>query len=670
VRPAAGPTRTRTDLHMCGIAGILDTRAATSAERLGSLATDMAATLGHRGPDDCGLWVDPECGVAFGHRRLAVIDPGPGGAQPMASRDGRWIMTYNGEIYNHRALRQQLEHESTELHGDSDTEVLLESVAHWGLENALDACEGMFAAALWDRRFRELHLVRDRFGEKPLYFALVADFFAFGSELKALAPLPGFEADVDRTAVAEYLRYNCIPAPRTIWRGVRKLRPGHLVTFPAGTRRGGIPPQRAYWSMSDAVATARCNRLAVSTGEMVERLEHVLSEAVGSRMVADVPVGAFLSGGIDSTTIVALMRDYASGPVRTFTVGFEDPKFDESTEALRVAQHLGTDHTAVHVDDSEAMRAIELLPDIWDEPFSDVSQIPTYLVSRVARQGVTVSLSGDGGDELFAGYNRHAWLERVWGTVGGLPSGVRRAAGSTLGHIPPGVVERAAGATNVLPLKWRFRNPSTKVAKLGRVLAAPTPEEAYRALRTHWADATSLVLGDEARDRPDPLEAVPFSDSGITERMLWYDLSGYLPDDILVKLDRAAMAVSLETRVPFLDRQVLQLAWSLPLDVKLREGQTKWLLRQVLQRHVPAELVERPKMGFGFPIGRWLRGPLREWAEHLLDERRLRSQGLLAPLPVRRAWEAHCAGKQDMGYELWDLLVLQSWIDRWRPSLR
>ena len=654
---------------MCGIAGILDTRAATPAERLGSLATDMAATLGHRGPDDCGLWVDPDCGIAFGHRRLAVIDPGPGGAQPMASHDGRWIITYNGEIYNHRALRRRLESEGVELHGDSDTEVFLESVAHWGLENALDECEGMFAAALWDRRSRDLHLVRDRFGEKPLYYAMVGDIFAFGSELKALSQLPGFEADVDRAAVTEYLRYNCIPAPRTIWRGVRKLLPGHLVTIRAGARSCGLPPQRAYWSMSDAVASARSHRLTVSAAEMVERLEHVLSEAVGSRMVADVPVGAFLSGGVDSTTIVALMRQHASGPVRTFTVGFEDPSFDESTEALRVARHLGTDHTAVHVEDAEVMKAIELIPDIWDEPFSDVSQIPTYLVSRVARQGVTVSLSGDGGDELFAGYNRHAWLERVWSTVGGLPSGVRRAAGSAIAQIPPGFVERTARATNALPLKWRFRNPSTKVAKLGRVLAAPTPEEAYRSLTTHWADASSLVLGDEAREGQGSLEAVPFFDSGVTERMLWFDLCGYLPNDILVKLDRAAMAVSLETRVPFLDRQVLQLAWSLPLDVKLHDGQTKWLLRQVLQRHVPAELVDRPKMGFGFPIGRWLRGPLRDWAEHLLDERRLRSQGLLTPLPVRQAWALHCSGKQDLGYELWDLLVLQSWLDRWCPSL-
>ena len=587
----------------------------------------------------------------------------------MISHDGRWVMTYNGEIYNHRILRRRLEQEGVAFRGDSDTEVLLEAIARWGLERALDACEGMFALALWDRRYRELHLVRDRFGEKPLYFALVRGFFAFGSELKALCALPGFERDVDRSAVTEYLRGNCIPAPRTIWRNVRKLLPGHLVTYRARSVDGGIPEQRAYWSMAQAVTAARCHPLVLPAEELADRLEDVLSGAVAARMVADVPVGAFLSGGIDSTTIVALMQRHASRPVRTFTVGFEDPMFDESTEALRVAQHLGTDHTAVHVEDAEAARAIEVLPDVWDEPFSDVSQIPTYLVSRVARRGVTVSLSGDGGDELFAGYNRHAWLERLWSSVGVWPPRVRRAAGSAIGVVPPGLVERAAGATRVLPVKWRVRNPSTKVIKLGRVLAAATPDDAYRALTTHWEDAPSLVVGDSEGEGPAPFDDAPFADSGFTEQMLWFDLVGYLPNDILVKLDRAAMAVSLETRVPFLDRHVLELAWSLPLEMKLHDGQTKWLLRRVLQRHVPVELVERPKMGFGFPIGQWLRGPLREWAEHLLDERRLRTQGLLAPDPVRRAWAAHCSGRRDLGYELWDVLMLQSWIDRWRPSL-
>ena len=394
-----------------------------------------------------------------------------------------------------------------------------------------------------------------------------------------------------------------------------------------------------------------------------------MSDAVAARMVADVPVGAFLSGGIDSSTIVALMQRHASGPVRTFTVGFADRSFDESSEAAAVAAHLGTDHTAVHVGDAEAIEVIPHLADIWDEPFADVSQIPTYLVSRVARRDVTVSLSGDGGDELFAGYNRHAWLDRAWGRAAVVPARARRTAGSALGSIPPAVIERAARASRIFPIRWQVRNPSTKAAKLARVLSASDPDDAYRALTTHWDDATSLVLGNDHRDTASNRSRSPVSDGGITEQMLWFDLVRYLPDDILAKLDRAAMAVSLETRVPFLDRGILDLAWRLPLDAKLRGGQTKWLLRQVLERHVPVALVERPKMGFGLPIGSWLRGVLAPWAEHLLEERRLRAQGLLDPDPIRRAWDLHRAGRRDLGYELWDVLVLQSWIDRWMPGL-
>jgi asparagine synthase (glutamine-hydrolysing) len=653
---------------VCGIAGILDPSASTSADRLGALASTMASSIEHRGPDDSGLWVDADAGVAFGHRRLAVIDLGRGGAQPMVSSGGRWVLAYNGEIYNYPEVRDRLERAGMLFRSSSDTEVLLAAVERWGVDRALDACEGMFAAALWDRRDRELHLLRDRFGEKPLYYGWVGKLFAFGSELKALCALPGFDAELNRRAVTSYLRHNCVPAPDTIWHAVRKLVPGHVVTLQTPTK-GVLPEQRCYWSAADAVARARGHQLTGSDSEMTDHLEKALSDAVAARMVADVPVGAFLSGGIDSSTIVALMQQHASGPVRTFTVGFEDRSFDESSEAAAVAAHLGTDHTAVHVGDAEAIEVIPHLADIWDEPFADVSQIPTYLVSRVARRDVTVSLSGDGGDELFAGYNRHAWLDRVWGRAAVVPAGARRTAGSALGSIPPAVIERAARATRILPAGWQVRNPSTKVAKLARVLTASDPEDAYRALTTHWDDATSLVLGnDDRREVADGRRASPVSDGGITELMLWSDLVGYLPDDILAKLDRAAMAVSLETRVPFLDRGILDLAWRLPLDAKLRGGQTKWLLRQVLDRHVPAALVERPKMGFGLPIGPWLRGVLAPWAEHLLDERRLRDQGLLDPVPIRRAWDLHRAGRRDLGYELWDVLVLQSWMDRWMPT--
>ena len=586
----------------------------------------------------------------------------------MISAGGRWVMAYNGEIYNHPEVRRRLEGAGTIFRSSSDTEVLVAAVERWGVDRALDACEGMFAAALWDRRDRELHLLRDRFGEKPLYYGWVGKLFAFGSELKALCALPGFGAELDRAAVTRFLGQNCVPAPDTIWRGIRKLVPGHLLTLQT-PNRGMLPEQRCYWSVADAVAGARRQQLELSDHEMVDLLEGALSDAVAARMVADVPVGAFLSGGIDSSTVVALMQRHASGAVRTFTVGFADRSFDESSEAAAVAAHLGTDHTAVNIGDAEAMEVIPRLADIWDEPFADVSQIPTHLVSRVARQDVTVSLSGDGGDELFAGYNRHAWLDRVWGRAAVVPTGARRTAGSALGRVPPAAVEGVARAMRILPVASQVRNPSSKVAKLARVLTASDPEDAYRALTTHWDDATQLVLGNDHGDTPAAADMSPVSDGGITEQMLWSDLVGYLPDDILVKLDRAAMAVSLETRVPFLDRGILDLAWRLPLEAKLRGGRTKWVLRQVLERHVPAALVERPKMGFGLPIGSWLRGVLAPWAEHLLDERRLRGQGLLDPVPIRRAWELHRSGRRDLGYELWDVLVLQSWIDRWTPGL-
>jgi asparagine synthase (glutamine-hydrolysing) len=651
---------------VCGIAGILDPAASTSADRLGALASTMASSLQHRGPDDGGLWVDADAGVAFGHRRLAIIDLGPGGAQPMVSSGGRWVTAYNGEIYNHLDVRHRLERAGIRFRGTSDTEVLVAAVERWGVDDALDACEGMFAAALWDRRDRDLHLVRDRFGEKPLYYGWVGSVFAFGSELKALCALPGFGAELDRGAVTSYLRHNCVPAPETIWRGIRKLRPGHLVTLHAPTK-AELPVQRCYWSAAEAVTQARQRTVTGSDSEITDQVEDALSDAVAARMAADVPVGAFLSGGIDSSTVVALMQRHASRPVRTFTVGFADRAFDESSEAAAVAAHLGTDHTAVRVGDVEAIDVIPALADIWDEPFADVSQIPTYLVSRVARQDVTVSLSGDGGDELFAGYNRHAWLEKVWRSAAVMPAGARRSAGAALGRLPPAVIERAADAARLFSGGRHVRNPSTKVTKLGRVLTASDPEDAYRALTTHWDDATSLVLGNDQETNAHALRTSPVSDGGITEQLLWSDLVGYLPDDILAKVDRAAMAVSLETRVPFLDRGILDLAWRLPLDAKLRGGQTKWVLRQVLERHVPASLVERPKTGFGLPIGSWLRGALAPWAEHLLDERRLRDQGLLDPVPIRRAWDLHRTGRRDLGYELWDVLVLESWIDRWRP---
>jgi len=652
---------------VCGIAGVLDPVGRTGADGLGRLADTMASCLTHRGPDDRGLWVDPGGRVALGHRRLSVVDLGPHGHQPMVSGDSRWVLAYNGEIYNFPALRRRLIAEGVTFRGDSDTEVLLGAVQQWGVAGALEASEGMFAFALWDRDRRQIHLARDRFGEKPLYYGWVGGCLAFASELKALRSLPAFAAELDRRAVALFLRHNCIPAPWTAYQGVAKLLPGHLVTVGESSRPGELPGSRPYWSARTAVEHARRRPLDGPPEVLADRVEEVLSDAVTARMVADVPVGAFLSGGIDSSLVVALMQQASPRPVHTFTVGFAERAYDESAEAAAVAAHLGTDHTLLRVSDGDAAEVIPRLPDIWDEPFGDISQVPVFLVSRLARTQVTVALSGDGGDELFAGYNRHAWLERLWHRASALPDPVRRTAGAALARVPPGLVDGAARATDLLPIRWQVRNPSTKVAKVAKVLAASGPEDAYVSLTSHWGGASALVVdGSGVVDGagPTPPSGLP----GITEQMLWLDTIGYLPDDILTKVDRAAMANSLETRVPFLDRSVFDLAWRLPMDVKLHDGTTKWILRKVLHRHVPASLVERPKMGFGLPIGAWLRGPLRPWAEELLGERRLRVQGVLDPVPVRLAWRQHLQGRRDLGYELWDVLALQAWLDRWMPG--
>jgi asparagine synthase (glutamine-hydrolysing) len=656
---------------VCGIAGLYDPIGDTPAEKLGHEAQEMAEALSHRGPDDAGLWTDPDGRVALGHRRLAVVGLGPGGHQPMVSSDGRWVLAYNGEVYNFGSLRHRVTGEGCRLRGGSDTEVLLAAVQLWGLDRALDSCEGLFALALWDRVASELHLARDRFGEKPLYYGWVGGRLAFASELKALARLQDFAPALDHEALALYMRHDCVPAPRSIYSGVAKLCPGQVLTAGRELRPRGQPELRSYWDALRLVEEARARPLRAPAAELCDRLEEALSDAVAARMVADVPVGAFLSGGVDSSLVVALMRSRSSAAVRTFTVGFEDRAFDESVEAAAVAAHLGTDHTSLQVSDADAAGAIPDLPGTWDEPFADVSQIPVLLVSALARRHVTVSLTGDGGDELFGGYNRHASMETVWRRAAVLPPRLRRLAGSALGTVPPGVVEACARLPALVSPRWRVRNPSTKVAKLAKVMSADGPEEAYLSLVSHWDDPAAIVHGSSGSLDGLSLAAKPAqwpALSGVTEQMLWLDLVGYLPDDILVKVDRAAMSVSLETRAPFLDRRVFDLAWSLPMEMKLRNGTTKWLLREVLHRHVPEHLVDRPKMGFGIPIGAWLRGRLREWAEDLLAEGRLRRQGILEPDPIRRAWRQHLRGRRDLGYELWDVLAFQAWLDRWMPG--
>lgn len=653
---------------MCGIVGLLDPRHERE-DRLAAMAIRMAENLIHRGPDDAGHWTEPDGTIALGFRRLAVVDLTPLGHQPMTSSNGRWVVVFNGEIYNYRDLRRKLSGEGAAFRGNSDTEVLLASIQQWGVERALGAIEGMFAIGLWDRDRRELHLVRDRFGEKPLYYGWTEGRFTFASELKAIASLPGFTANLDRDAVALYLRRNCIPAPFTVYQGYLKLLPGHMVTIPVESRPGTTPAPRAYWSALVEAESAKLQTLVGSTRELTDGLEKVLLQSVSSRMVADVPVGAFLSGGVDSSLIVALMQKQSTKPIHTFTVGYADHAYDESGEAAAVAHHLGTSHSTLQVSDRDVAELIPQLSGIWDEPFADASQIPVLLLSRLARSAVTVSLSGDGGDELFAGYNRHAWLERMWSRAGTLSPLVRRAVGNGLGHIPHSMINTASSFAKVLPVRWQIRNPSNKMVKLAKILVTSSPEEAYLTLISHWDSTESMVMGagEGYSDNLDVLSLRAFS--GITERMLLMDLTTYLPDDILTKLDRAAMAVSLETRTPFLDRDVFRFAWRLPMEMKLRENTTKWILREVLYRHVPAALIERPKTGFGLPLGGWLRGSLKPWAEELLGESRLKNQGILDPAPVRRAWQLHLSGRRDLENELWDILVFQAWIDEWMPSL-
>jgi len=648
---------------MCGFAGLLTEGQGMDVE---AMVSAMTETLRHRGPDDDGVWIDASAGIGMGSRRLAIVDLSPSGHQPMASASGRYVVAYNGEIYNHRALRRDLERTGFRFRGHSDTEVLLAAIDHWGLLGALKRSNGMFAFALWDRQQRRLHLVRDRLGEKPLYYGFVGNALAFASELKALRAHPRFSPEVDRESLAAFLRYKYVPAPLSIFRGIRKLPPGSSVSFTYGTSI--LPEPVRYWSLAEVVDRGIGEAMTVDASEAAVELDSLLRDAVRIRMEADVPLGAFLSGGIDSSTIVALMQAQSGNPVRTFTIGFHDATYDEAGNAKRVAEHLGTDHTELYVTADEAMAVIPRLPGIYDEPFADSSQIPTFLVSELARRDVTVSLSGDGGDEVFGGYNRYVWAPRLWRRFGRFPAVLRRAFVAALLSIPPrGWDAMGRGLSPFLAARMKQRNQGEKLHKLALSLRGDDADDMYLALVSHWQDPSTLVLGGESDGRI-PLEDDSPLNLEFPARMMYRDSVTYLPDDILTKLDRATMSVSLEGRVPYLDHRVVEFAWRLPLQMKIGEAQGKRILRQVLDRYVPLELVDRPKWGFGIPLGAWLRGPLREWAESLLEERRLRNEGFLKPEPVRAAWHEHLAGGRNRQYELWDVLMFQAWLESIRSK--
>jgi asparagine synthase (glutamine-hydrolysing) len=642
---------------MCGIAGCYHPSA--GAEDLRAVAANMARTLTHRGPNDSGYWADAMAGIALGHRRLAVIDLSPEGHQPMVSESGRYVIAFNGEIYNFRDLRGELEPLGHRFRGHSDTEVILAAVEQWGID-ALEQFVGMFAFALWDRTERVLHLARDRLGEKPLYYGWMSDAFIFGSELKALRAFPRWNGQIDRNALALFIRHNYVPGPYSIYKGIYKLPPATLLTV-SSKSTDQLPEPVSYWSAKQVAEDSTQKTIMPDSKEAADQLDRLLRDTVLQKMVADVPLGAFLSGGVDSSTVVALMQAQSSRPVKTFTIGFHESEYNEAESARAVARHLGTDHTELYVTPKEAMDVIPLLPTLYDEPFADSSQIPTYLVSKLTRQHVTVSLSGDGGDELFGGYNRYFLGRRLWNSVGWAPKGLRQLAAKALVSISP---EHWNGAARRFPfLAGRVANPGDKSQKLAAILAVRDPEAMYHGLVSHWENPVSVVLRgiEPATVLTDRRRWAQLSD--FTQRMMYLDLVTYLPDDILVKVDRASMAVSLEARVPFLDHRVVEFAWRLPLSMKVRNGQGKWLLRQVLYKYVPRELIERPKMGFGVPIDHWLRGPLRNWAEALLAEDRLKREGYFSPQPIRQKWLEHLSGRRNWQYHVWDVLMFQAWLE-------
>ncbi len=648
---------------MCGLVGSLGGRA--DQQELASRASAMADRIRHRGPDDEGVWVDAEAGVALGHRRLSILDLSPAGHQPMLSASGRWVVAYNGELYNHLALRRELEGRSGGLawRGTSDTETLLAAVEAWGVEGALSRSVGMFAIALWDREGRELWLARDRMGEKPLYYGFQGEALLFGSDLSALRAHPAFRGELDRDALALYLRLNYVPEPYSIYRGIRKLEPGTYVRVSA--ERPALEP-RAYWSLRDAVERGEKEPYRGDDARAVDELEALLGDAVAGQMLSDVPIGALLSGGIDSSLTTALMQTRSARPIRTFTIGFEEKAYDEADHARAVARHLGTDHTELRLSPREALEIIPRLPAIYSEPFGDSSQLPTFLVMRLAREHVTVALSGDGGDELFGGYNRYFLGRRAWRALRWIPTPGRRMIGSALTAIPSDALNRVLRA----PGAWAgVALPGDKLHKIGtRLRGLRDLDDLYVSMVTEWAGTSRIVRGaatprsllDERFRWPRTAEPVA--------RMMALDGVTYLPGDILVKVDRAAMAVSLETRAPFLDHRVVEFAWRLPMEKKLRDGRGKWILRQVLDRHVPRALVERPKMGFGVPLEAWLRGTLRAWGEELLSEERLEREGYLDPKPIRDAWERHQRGEASLSARLWSVLMFQAWLEATRAS--
>lgn len=649
---------------MCGLAGIFTSDTGVLS-RISDDVGAMVAPLRHRGPDDAGVWTDATGGIGLGFRRLAIVDLSPQGHQPMASASGRFVMVFNGEVYNAATLASELRELGYRFRGHSDTEVMLAAFEAWGIQAAARRFNGMFAIALWDRSRRQLHLMRDRLGKKPLFVFRSPGYISFGSELKALAAGPRFDRTIDDDSLAAYLRFFYVPSPRSIFRGTTKVPAASIITI--SDPHAPLPAPVAYWSAPQLSEAAAASPFEGGDAEAIDAVEALLSDAAAMRMGhADVPVGAFLSGGIDSSTVVALMQRRSARPVRTFTIGFGDADWDEAHHAERVAAHIGTQHTTLRLAPSDALGVVPKLAEMFDEPFADVSQIPTFLVSRLAKTEVTVALSGDGGDEVFGGYNRYVWGARLFGRMESVPRPVRRALGKALTSVRPKHWDATYRTLSpVLPQAMRYRLPGLKLHKMGASMGTDTASAFYGSLVSAWQNPSALLRAGSARTGRFEALMDGGTPGNLAERMMLTDLLTYLPDNNLAKVDRASMAVSLEVRVPLLDYRIVELALRLPMHMKIRNGVTKWVLREVLYRHVPREIVDREKMGFDVPIGAWLRGPLRDWASDLLDDACSSHRGLLAPTEVRRAWREHQAGSADRSHALWVVLMLEAWRARW-----
>ena len=636
---------------MCGIAGYIG-----EIKNPSDCLTKMAQAINHRGPDSNGLWIDQE-GIGLAHTRLSILDLSTAGHQPMHSVSGNYVLIFNGEIYNHEYLRSELESISNRKWlGHSDTETLLASIEEWGIEDTLAKVKGMFAIALWDKQSKNLYLSCDRIGEKPLYYGWVNQQFVFASELKSIKQFPAFKNEIDRNSLAMFLRFNSIPAPYSIYENIYKLEPGQIIKIHSKSKQ---VQKNSFWSVEEAYKNGNMNKFTGTSKEAVDKLEHLLSSAVSSQMQSDVPLGAFLSGGVDSSTIVALMQSFSNSKVNTFTIGFNSKEYDEAKHAAKVARYLGTNHYDKYVTDSDALNVIPNLPNIYDEPFADSSQIPTFLVSEFAKQKVTVALSGDAGDELFGGYNRYIFSEKTLNTIFKAPSIIKKLISKSIFSIS----EEKWSSLLSSPLDNRFANIGSKIYKTADILSSNSIRDLHLKLVSQIYNPSDWLKNSNEYKSKLNDDIVRFEELNLIESMMAYDLISYLPTDILTKVDRAAMSVSLETRIPFLDLDVIEFSASLPIEFKIRNGVSKWALREVLYRHVPKELIERPKMGFGVPLAEWLRGPLKDWAESLLDEKRLQQEGFFNVEFVRDKWLEHLSGNRNWSFQLWNVLIFQAWLE-------